>query len=31
MNKINQHNLSYLTIQYNNLCLKEITAYVKKI
>ena len=30
MNKVNDKNIKYLTIQYNNLCLKDITSYVKK-
>ena len=30
MNKVNENNFQYLTIQYNNLCLKDITSYVKK-
>ena len=30
MNKINENNLQYLTIQYNNLCLKDITTLCKK-
>ena len=30
MNKINNNNIKYLTIQYNNQCLKEITSYVQK-
>ena len=30
MSKVNDKNIQYLTIQYNNLCLKDITSYVKK-
>ena len=30
MSKVNDNNIQYLTIQYNNLCLKEITSFVKK-
>ena len=30
MSKVNENNFQYLTIQYNNLCLKEITYFVKK-
>ena len=31
MNKVNDNNIDYLTIQYNNLCLKDLQHMLKKI
>ena len=31
MSKVNENNFQYLTIQYNNLCLKELQHMLKNL